>query len=159
MTTLEKFKIVCIGYNIYFDDKPIDYILHKNLLKIYDNHHKTIPFEEYVRNFYNNPLEYLFQLLQTIEGECQPLHLLNNCFNDKEKKHFGVKYKGYWFFLSHSRNTFAMKLSVNEFSTKNQDKDGTTYLTSYSTNNPNILTMNVGRIRTSKLDEYIKLFM
>lgn len=41
---------------------------------------------------------------------------------------------------------------------KNKDEIGLTYLTSYSTN-PNILSKNVGTVRTDKLEQYINKFL
>lgn len=162
LTTFQKFKTICTRYNIYYDklEQNIDYfILRKMMLKVYDNYHKDIEFELFVRNVYQNPLDYLYELSEKMEREVQEIDLLNNCFNDTYNKHFGVKYKGYWFFLTHRGNDYSIPLALNEFNMKHKDEIGLTYLTSYSTNNPNILTKNVGTIRTEKLEQYIKKFL
>lgn len=161
LTNFQKFRTICTRYNIYFDklEQNIDYFMLRSvMLKAYEKHH-DIPFETFVRNVYNNPLEYLYDLSEKNERDVQEIDLLNNCFNDKHKKHFGIKYKGNWFFLTHNRNDFAISLALNEFNMKHKDVIGLTYLTSYSTCTPNILSKHVGTIRTEKLEQYITKYL
>ena len=162
LTTFQKFRTICNRYNFYYDqlEQNIDhFVLRKMMLKIYDNFHTDIDFETFVRNVHNNPLDYLYELSEQMERNVQEIDLLNNCFDDKERKHFGIKYKGFWFFLTHHCNDYSIPLSLNDFRTKNQDTIGLTYLTSYSTNNPNVLRKHIGTIRTEKLEQYINKFL
>lgn len=159
LTTFQKFKLICNRYNIYYEvDCKIDYILMKNILKIYEKH-KDIDFELFIRNFYHNQLEYIFELSEKMEKDFQEIHLLNNCFHDKDQKHFGLKYKGKWFFLTHRGSDYGLPLNLVDFKLKNKDQIGLTYLVSYSGVNPNILSYNCGQIRTNKLGEYINKFL
>lgn len=161
-STTQKFKSICLRYNIYYSIEDLEnidhFMLRKVMLKAYECH-KNINFETFVRKFYENPIEYLFKLSEEIEHDVIELHLLNNCFNDAHNKHFGCKYKNRWFFLTHSGNDFALPLSLVDFRIKNQDKVGLTYLVNYSNIQPNVIKQNVGTIRRNVLENYINKFL
>jgi len=133
--------------------------LFKNvMLKAYPYHKHEVSFEEFVRNCIDRPVDYLFEMSEKLEEKMIYINLLNNCFKDGSNKHFGVKYKGYWFFLTHSRNDFSLPLNKNDFYMVNKS-DRQTFLTSYSNCNPNVLRTECAKIHTKVLDEYIKKFI
>jgi len=41
-------------------------------------------------------------MINNLPNDWLNIYLLNNCFNDKNKKHFGLKYNNTWFVITHS---------------------------------------------------------
>lgn len=156
----EKFKFVCRQYNVYFDQvKEVDYTLvMKVMLKAYE-FHKDIPFEEYVRNTMANPLEYLYSLANAVVTDVVSLDLLNNCFNDKNKVHYGCKYAGKWFFITHSANMFSKRLDMTSYKLDRRPREPSSYLICHDKVMPNKIKVNVGSIQRKVLDEYITKFL
>ena len=160
MKIFDKFKTICNRYNVFFG-RVTDlegFILHKVMLKAYEHHKKTIPFDNFVRSCVANPIEYLFSVSADLE-ETVDLNKLNNCFNDGSNIHYGCKYKGRWFFISHSAGAYSKRLAPGHFHLRAQTNDGKSYLVSYDRVMPNNIELNVGTIKKSVLDDYIDKFM
>lgn len=83
---------------------------------------------------------------------------MTNCFKDGSSKHYGIKYKKYWFFVSHTNNEYSLKIPSNELNTYGE-KYGDSFIVSYATCNPNILKKDCVRIHSRILDEYIDKFL
>lgn len=97
MNKRDKFLLLLKRYRTYIEDISFSYmddlITSRVMLNAYTKH-TEIPFEEFIRNCVKNPVEYLYQLSETLFTDTYDLHLLNNCFNDGGFGHYGVKVDG-----------------------------------------------------------------
>ena len=82
------------------------------------------------------------------------LQFLNNCFNDKSKKHLGLKFEGEWYCITH--NPFNEKvlipkedLDMRDYSPKNE------YLKRVYGSAPNIVNPTNMSISRAILEKYI----
>lgn len=160
MKTFDRFKTICNRYNVFFG-KTYDiegFLLRNVMLKAYEHHKKTIPFENFVKSCVANPINYLYSVSEDLEGVVN-LDRMNNCFKDGSQMHYGCKYRGKWFFITHSGGLYSKLLAPGQFHIKNKINDGKSYLISYDKVMPNKLELNVGTIKTSILEEYIDKFL
>lgn len=160
MKDFDKFKIICVRYNVYFEriSNIKAFLVNVVMLKAYE-HHKDINFETFVRSCIKDPLNYLLQVSELLD-EIIDLNMVNNCFNDKDKTHFGCKFEGNWFFITHSGSgLYCRKLTSNEYKIKSKYSDNTSYLVSYKNVQPNVLRFGMGTIKKKVIKEYITKFL
>lgn len=85
------------------------------------------------------------------------LFMINNCFNDKHKKHLGLKYKGKWYCITH--NNMNEKLLIPKTDLDMRDispKDE--YLKRIYDSAPNKVNPTTMSISTRILSEYITIY-
>jgi hypothetical protein len=81
------------------------------------------------------------------------LYVLNNCFNDKHKKHLGVKYNGVWFAITHKGNDNCLIIPDSCFKIKEKSNQ-TKYLKKIINSAPNIVNPINAFIEESLLLNY-----
>lgn len=162
MSNVDKFFLICKRYGFFWGKYDIDYledILVKNvMLKAYEKH-TNIDFKAFVKECVTDPIGYLYALSERLELDYYELHLLNNCFNDRNAVHYGLKVDNTWYFITHSKNMFSLPLYQTEFKIKPKDIQNISYLTSFSNVAPNIIRRNVGQIKKRAIGEFNNKFL
>jgi len=159
MTVEQKVRIICRKFDVhFFARESYELFLLKNVLLKAHEQFPTTDFKSFYIGAIESPVNFLYEKSLHVEEKKLELHLLKNCFNDNNN-HFGLKYKNKWFFLTHSKTNFSLSLNHDDFTTKNKDVVGSTYLVSYSTSIPNIVQYNAGYISVNSLEKYIKKFL
>ena len=88
-----------------------------------------------------------------LKSESYNLCLINNCFNDKNSRHMGIKYNGDWYIITHSNK--GIYIPKNCLKTNKID-DRPSYLVKLikGSSAPNILHQLSGRIHKSLIENY-----
>lgn len=88
-----------------------------------------------------------------LKSESYNLSLINNCFNDKNARHMGIKYNGNWYIITHrNKGIYVPKNCIKT----NKPDDRASYLVKLvkGQSAPNILTPLSARIHKTLIENY-----
>lgn len=80
------------------------------------------------------------------------LYLLSNCFNDKIKRHLGLKVEGKWYAITHTRAGVYIPKSCLQ--TNREQDNRPSFLVMVTKSAPNIIRPVSARIHKSLVDNY-----